>query len=285
MGAILAGVVLGLLAATKETFVLSVISVVLALIFIRGIPLKEVLLLHAFCMFSAAALSCAFVFGQLSAGALIGSGIWEWSKKGLSDETQYQPIWFFLSLILKTSPLVLGALLLLPTKNRDIRYWLFAGFGLVFFYSLIPYKTPWLLITALPPIYIALALSLSKKRHVLIAVAVATIFSSLPFANEYLANDDTSPEVRKFSNDVIERCQKVGESCKVFVGARWYWPLPYYLKSLEGKVSYAEGPKAIPLSEYSAVILDAKASIEPSGWSREEFKLSRVQRLALYLKN
>ena len=96
------------------------------------------------------------------------AGLWEtWSPmlhKGIAtgpgtEQEHHKSVYYFANLLIEYEwPALLGLiaspLLVLPARSRALRF--FALFGAASFvgYSLIPYKTPWCLLTVLPPLFI-----------------------------------------------------------------------------------------------------------------------------------
>lgn len=81
-----------------------------------------------------------------------------WSSRGASDKSGYvAPFEYFLKLILEFEPLVLFSILSLFvlsfTSSKWNWFWGVLGLAVLYAYSLIPYKTPWLILNTIWPLY------------------------------------------------------------------------------------------------------------------------------------
>lgn len=90
------------------------------------------------------------------------SGLWEtfaaWAKTGTEDEGHAKPLWHWAYLFARYEwPALLGLVAavfaLRPRENGLIRYLAIYGGGAFVAYSLVPYKTPWCIISILWPFY------------------------------------------------------------------------------------------------------------------------------------
>ncbi len=278
--ALLTGLVCGLLAATKETFVISVLSSILPLLYMYRsklrVPVRCLLIL-----FVGAFISTFVAFDSFTIPFELLSGVWNWSKTGLSDSTQFQPWWFYFERVAASSPLVVFALFALVSKDTFSKYLSVQGIIAFFLYSLIPYKTPWLLMSVIAPLGLAAALQMRTVSSAFQCSAIMLCLNFMPSTTAYLQLNDTSPDVRQLASEIETHCAEFDGTCEVFIGAKWYWPLPFYLRSLQGKVYYADGPRAIPLEKFDVIVLPVDAR-DVSGWSRKDFRLSRVQRVGIF---
>lgn len=96
------------------------------------------------------------------------AGLWEtWTPmlhKGIAtgpgtEQEHHKDVYYFFNLLLDYEwPALLGLiaspLLVLPARSRALRFFAFFGVASFVGYSLIPYKTPWCLLTVLPPLFI-----------------------------------------------------------------------------------------------------------------------------------
>lgn len=280
---LVAGVFLGLLAATKETCVISFVASLVALALTVKPPVN-VLAGGALTVAVGAVVGVSLGFSSLSGVADVPRGIWAWAEKGLSDATQFQPWWFYLRQLATSSPLAILGLVALMGRNSFSRYLAAQGFLCLLAYSLLPYKTPWLLVSVVPLLLMALGIETRRPAQALLTSTTAAVMYLTPASTAYLRLNDSSPDVRMLAHDVEATCARVGESCAVFIGARWYWPLPFYLRHLHAQVTYADGPKALPVDTFDVIVLPSQArGLE--GWMRREYTLSRVQSVSAFWRS
>jgi uncharacterized protein (TIGR03663 family) len=146
-----------------------------------------------------------------------------------------------------------GAILALILRRN--RFALFAGawaFGILAAYSLIPYKTPWLMLNftvplaiiggyAINEIYIWTTGLTSRMTALAIAlVALAVCGTQAVQLNFFHYDDDRYPYVyahtyREFlpmmtAIDQLAERAKTGKQTGITITAREYWPLPWYLR-------------------------------------------------------
>lgn len=154
--------------------------------------------------------------------------------------------------------LILGAAGSIVALIRRHRFGVFAGawaFGILAAYSLIPYKTPWLMISFTVPLAVISGYAvnelyrLNREWPVRLAAA-AVVLAALTVSgvqmvrlNLYHYDDDKYPYVyahtyREFLplvNKIEELAQRAGTGKKteVAIVANEYWPLPWYLREYE----------------------------------------------------
>ncbi len=196
-----------------------------------------------------------------------------WAKTGTQEHAH--PFSTYLTwLWLEESPTLLlgtfGALIAL-IRHRN-RFAVFAGawaFGILAAYSLIPYKTPWLMINFTVPLAIVGGYAIDeiynfdrslKSHFVAVAmVAAALIISGAQsvILNFYSYDDDRYPYVyahtqRRFL-DMVEEIERLanragtGTQTGITITSPDYWPLPWYLRNYEragffGKMTPTDEP-------------------------------------------
>ncbi|HKC62161.1 MAG TPA: flippase activity-associated protein Agl23 [Pyrinomonadaceae bacterium] len=201
--------------------------------------------------------SSFFTYWQGVGGAI--ESVQVWATTGTKEHAH--PFTTYLAwLSQEESPLLLlgsfGAMIAL-IRHRN-RFAVFAGawaFGIFAAYSLIPYKTPWLMINFTVPLAIvggyfineAYNFDRSLKSHfVAIAmVAAALIVSGTQsvILNFYNYDDDRYPYVyahtqRRFL-DMVEEIERLanragtGTQTGITITSPDYWPLPWYLRNYE----------------------------------------------------
>ena len=179
-----------------------------------------------------------------------------WAKTGTKEHGH--PWHTYLGWLLKEeAPLLfLGAAgSILALVRRRNRFAIFAGawaFGILAAYSLIPYKTPWLMVNFTVPLAIIAGYAVNEiynwgkgllKRVLALSVAVAALAicgTQAIILNFYQYDNDKYPYVyahtyREFIPlvDEIDRLATAagtGKQTGVTITAPEYWPLPWYLR-------------------------------------------------------
>ncbi len=183
-----------------------------------------------------------------------------WGKTGGSGFHGYKWHKYVAWLRDEETPLValaaLGALLSLWMTRR--RFPLFAaqwGFGLLAAYSLIPYKTPWLVLSMLVPFALAGGYAIDRLYRrgagwrgvslVVLSGCLAVMLYQTYQVNFVHYDDDTYPYVyahtRRSFHELIAEAERVAEraggvewrekaSFNIAVENQEYWPLPWYLR-------------------------------------------------------
>lgn len=188
-----------------------------------------------------------------------------WTERGFTEQGHQKPFNYYLLLILQYEfPLFILALLGLfyACKNRkniflrNISIWFILTFII---YSLINYKTPWLIINITLPMTILAAsgLNLIKKTKLKIILILITIiylaFFSIYFnfihpwqSDNPFAYVHTDPDVL---NLIKELNQNYKQNSSILIASDTYWPLPFYL---DGKnVEYLENIESVDYKDYT----------------------------------
>lgn len=198
--------------------------------------------------------SSFFTYWKGVGGALESLQIW--AKTGSKDHADHGWYAYFKWLMQEESPLLIlgaaGALLALIRRNR---FAIFAGawaFGILAAYTLIPYKTPWLMLNFTVPLAIIagyainqlydLGKSWTTRGPALILAAAALIVCGTQafILNFQRYDDDRYPYVyahtyREFiplvdKIDQLAERAGTGKQTGVTITAKEYWPLPWYLR-------------------------------------------------------
>jgi uncharacterized protein (TIGR03663 family) len=203
-----------------------------------------------------------------------------WSKTGASD-FHAKPFSTYLTwLVQEEAPILLlavvGAAIALfeVRKNRFVVFASAWAFGILAAYSLIPYKTPWLMLSFVVPMAIsagyacqALGRWLSRSLQVpAAALIIAAIALSIGAYQSLVLNfrqydNDAYPYVYTHSNRellaLIDKVERLAERDRkrqtaVTITSPEYWPLPWYFRDYPG-VGYVGNvvdhydPKASPM--------------------------------------
>lgn len=185
-----------------------------------------------------------------------------WARTGTSDfhgKPRDTYLWWLLQ---EEAPLLalgtLGAALALWRANN--RFALFAAlwaFGLLAAYSLVPYKTPWLMLNFIVPLAIAggygvnvfyqKGVAWKRTALALAGVAVAVGTYQAVVLNFFHYDDDRYPYVyahtrREFLQlvrDINRTAERVGTKTEtsIAVTSPDYWPMPWYLRDYK-RVGY-----------------------------------------------
>ena len=176
-----------------------------------------------------------------------------WGNTGFETSGHFKPAWYFLSLF------VIYEIPLLFTLILSVRWTRYAAnaafFGAIAFiqliiYSLIPYKTPWCMISLIAPFLLIPiqnlgALKLPKKAAYLLIISSISLVVSLYYYHQFYTNSysHTSPFNYVHSDKDYLFLGKALEDMSTLAplihtsGLVWieqsYWPLPYYLRNFK----------------------------------------------------
>ncbi len=149
---------------------------------------------------------------------------------------------------------------------RRLRVGVFYGFGCFLLYSIIPYKTPWLMLTSYVSFCLAAGFTLSTlfarwpgiwARIAVVAVVLFVIrdqYQSTQLVMRYAADSrnpyiyqHTSPQFKKLVDRIndIEALDPSTELTVAIGGEDNAWPLPWYLRSND-TVGYWQNPQETP---------------------------------------
>jgi len=187
-----------------------------------------------------------------------------WSKTGTGVQTKAWSTYLIWMWRKETIVLLLGSagigLALWRRGNRFAVFTALLALGQIAAYSIIPYKTPWLMLNFVLPLAVCSGYFLqdlylwvrnTSRKRIPIAVVVAAAGLSIyqTISLNFFRYDDHSyvyvyvHTVREFLPlvDQIERLSKqagTGEQTEIMVTAPQYWPLPWYLRNYEGAKYY-----------------------------------------------
>ena len=179
-----------------------------------------------------------------------------WTKTGTKDHTK--PLWTYLKWLIEEE----AALLLLGTmgaifalRNKRDRFAIFTAlwtFGILVAYSLIPYKTPWLMLNAIVPLAIASGYAIDRfsrlsvkdsqwRAAIIVIVCAALMLGSFQTINlNFFHYDDnrypyvyvhTRREFLLLVDSINAYAAKAGTGTQTTINVMSpdYWPLPWYL--------------------------------------------------------
>ncbi len=200
-------------------------------------------------------------------------GLAPWVARGVQGGGHRQPGWFYLELLVRYElPVVVFGLLGLWRARRSVlgrclAVW-FIGVALA--YSLIPYKTPWLLVNLTVPLVTLAAfgyLGLPGRRVKAAALLASGLFLGVmtltfnflmpwQFGNPY-AYEHTSADVLSLVSRV--KGLRQGQP-RVLIIADDYWPLPFYFHGLSVEYLRAmDAPDPAVMSRYDVLVVQDSA--------------------------
>jgi uncharacterized protein (TIGR03663 family) len=282
-----------IMTATKETWFISVgvlVCAVLGTIVWCRIPLKPVSGLRPGVRVLAAGLAVFLCINLLFYSSFFTNpqGPWDffraynvWSNTGV---VAHLGPWFrYLRWLSHMElPLLVGGLAgaMLAAWRRDNAFAVFTGLwavGIIAAYSLIPYKTPWLMLNFLPPLAVSAGYLVSWLARVNISgwrpllpvlggvVLAVTTFQTVRL-NFLRYDDDRQPYVYAHtSREVLALVDAVGDLVSrtpkripvvVMVPHEYQFPLPWYLRD----VAAGYPGKVEPLNEGIAIVTEGQAS-------------------------
>ncbi len=196
-----------------------------------------------------------------------------WVDRGLNEQGHDKPFIYYATLLLKYEfPLLILALLSLylafKGKNTFLRSFAIWFILIFIIYSLIPYKTPWLIINfTLPLAFLAsntihALYSKNKALSFIILLAAVIYLSYISIQTSFInisspTNDfayvHTNPEIMRIV-EIINQNYK--ETDKILVVSQKYWPLPFYFHGKDIYYLDNEEIKGYPSSsDYKFLIL------------------------------
>jgi len=183
-----------------------------------------------------------------------------WAKTSTKDHTQGGVFSYLQWLMQEEAPLlILGTMgALIALIRRQNRFAIFAGawaFGMLAAYSLIPYKTPWLMLNFTVPLAILGAYAVNEIHNIgkdlvlrIAAIGIAVVALTILTTQSVILNfhrydDDRYPYVyahttREFLamvNKIEELATRAptGKQTGITITSPDYWPMPWYLRAYE----------------------------------------------------
>ncbi|MDT5122114.1 MAG: hypothetical protein QOC96_1596 [Acidobacteriota bacterium] len=241
--------------------------------------------------------SSFFTYGQGVSGAL--ESLQVWVKTGTNDPSHVHPLSTYLIWLWQVQAplLLLGAVgALIALIRRRNRFTIFAGawaFGIIAAYSLIPYKTPWLMINFTVPLAIIGGYAINEIYNfedglrprilalTLAATALVVSGTQSVILNFYHYDDDQYPYVYAHSyrdllsmvNEIERLAKRAGTEMKtpITITASEYWPLPWYLRDYEGAAFFGS------LFDSNGHLLDLNSPVVVSSEKQEVEQSAELQ--------
>jgi hypothetical protein len=267
----LAGVFAGLMFATKETAILTVVCAAGAVAILR-IPIRwRDVVVGAF----TACVTAAILLKPAGLAALAASYVSVWLPRAVSDPKHIQGPVYYLVLLARTEWLALSLAALAIRKSGLPRLIAVYVLLLAFVYSAIPYKTPWSALTLLHGLMLLAAYSLRPTRGAVAALLVVAAANAAYAPISTWAYAETSADVFRLR----ERLGGVDRSTPVWViGSGNLWPLPWYLRDFGNVQWFTAVPNEVPM----APIILATPDMEPA-LTRAMYELPPPGRRFLYV--
>lgn len=184
-----------------------------------------------------------------------------------------------------------------PIRRRSQRFWLarylaIYALGALVIYSIIPYKTPWCLISILWPFSLLFGVFLQHLKNKKLAVAIGTLFLSISFIlclrlnfwhyadfSEPYVYVQTSPEINRLTTPLLAMAKKDPRNLHLRgqILLESYYPIPWILGDFTsiGYFSKTVPPKKLD-GDFIVVEASRSAAIEKQlhePYYREEFEL------------
>lgn len=223
----------------------------------------------------------------------------------------------FISLVVALNVLIASSFSLIPkarirfssylqfvfSKNlRLLRALSFWSLGVCLVYSLVPYKTVWLIINLTLPLLLVLATflallveSCNRRRKILgimlfFVVLVSSLFHAyrynfkIPYGSENpYSYVHTSAGMLEMIGDIEAYWKDKNPKASVLIGVNSYWPLPYYFRARKSGLGYLKTTEPEKYAkEYQVIIVDYTVHWDNKDWEKKYYRLSDVQEANVY---
>jgi uncharacterized protein (TIGR03663 family) len=240
-----------------------------------------------------------------------------WSKTGSKDHVQAATMYLAWLGRQELSLLILGALgaayVVLKPKNSLALFCALWSFGLIAAYSLIPYKTPWLVLNFIIPLslisgYVVQVIYDSDDRQLrLVAVVMAVALGlatyqsiDLNFVN--YDNDDTRyvyvyAHTTRGALELVDQVEQIakergGAQMGITIVSPDYWPLPWYFRNFDrvgyfGKMAASSEPIIIARDDQKSTMDEGFSALYrevPSKQPSGAYELRPGVKLLLYVR-
>ena len=242
-------------------------------------------------------------------------GVPQWVGRNQSDTGHFKPFWYYAKSVIWLSEPWLALVLACPIfalatrlALRPGRAYQFAVFSTAWtllsfvVYSVLNYKTAWLVINITTPAVLALAWWLAAlwqggmaANYAAIALLGAILGASAYTADLYnfkvafgksnpFSYVHTSQGMLDLAHDTAHYLRSHPRA-KVLVGVASYWPLPFYYRAIASQLGYMETKDpAAYAAQYDILIIDSRTPWNPpaSQWKKKYYRLSEVQEAYAY---
>ena len=240
-----------------------------------------------------------------------------WSKTGKTAHV-HPPYTYVLWLIRQEAPLLIlgvigAAIVVVKPKNSVALFAALWSFGLIAAYSLIPYKTPWLVLNFIVPLaliagYVVQVIWELERGQirivamVLFIVVAVSAYQTIDLNFVNYDNDDTYyvyvyAHTRRGTLDLVRNIEQIaaegdGDKTGITIMSRDYWPLPWYLRNFSRTAYFgditATSEQIIIANETQRAQMDTNFGevyrLVPSKDASGTFELRPGVRLLLYVR-
>lgn len=331
-----------LLICVKETFVVVGFSVLLALLASNYQRFGDIgrFIRSAYTQLFKAVLLALFIISFVYSAAFqwlpgikeLVFGIPQWIARGSDDVGHHKaPLYYLEDVLFRTEAGLLVAvalcLLLIPftwrklprfdAESSDKRLFVFLAtwtLSTIAIYSLIPYKTPWLVINISLPCILLVAHALSQVESLggnykrfsqlsclllflsSLSLSINYNYRSMPLLGGDLGNrlafQNENPFRYVHTLDVfsgleskIRKEMEGNPEARFLIAMSGYWPLPFYIREFRERVRYldTEDPGAYA-PNYELIMTKSNSPWRPEGWQRRVYRITKYKSVALYLR-
>ena len=304
---------LALAVTTKETITITILTLILIIFLnlkeIKKLQLKnqKKIILLSLIVFLVIYITFFTSFFTNTQG-LIGSikSYFPWLNRGFTELGHTKPWHYYLFLLLKYEfPILILAIIAIPkslrNKNlfaKNLLIWLLVT---LLIYSLISYKTPWLIINISVPMAILASqgiqiLKNKKLKYTVITISIIFLSMNSLDLNFLMPWQSTNPFAYVHTDkDTLNLVEEINynyqENSKILILSNEYWPLPFYLD--KKNVMYLDQAQTFSPADYPEYdifivkdeILDNNQNIEePENFKHGQYSLRKGIILHLFIK-
>ena len=241
---------LALAVTTKETITITILTFI-PIIFLNRKEIKKIQLknqkniillsLIVFLVIYIAFFTSFFTNAQ----GLIGSikSYFPWLNRGFTEPGHTKPWHYYLFLLLYEFPILILAIIAIPeslkNKNlfaKNLSIWFLVTLSI---YSLISYKTPWLIINISAPMAILASQGIQifknkKLKYAILTISIIFLSMNSLDLNFLMPWQSTNPFAYVHTNkDTLNLVEEINhnyqKNSKILILSNEYWPLPFYL--------------------------------------------------------
>jgi len=320
----LAGAAAGGMIATKETACLTFLSIALGLVLSRGAGLPRPGRAAATAFVGVAALVAVAFYSDLftEPAALLRpiEALRLWGARGVRADGHGKPWWYYASILGREEPVIAilaasGALVALRARDRFATFLAVWSGATLAGYSLIPYKTPWLILDPILPLALLGGTAIAaacrsalpavargspdpRRRLVALALALGAVFAAhRAYLVSFVRYDDdrasplvyvqTRRDVKRLMDriEAFARGRREGLAVPVEILSPDYLPLNWYLRDFTD-VSYYGKVIERPAAPVVIARVDSADEVEGllgPGYTRQNYRLRPGVDLCLFL--
>ncbi|MBN1594106.1 MAG: hypothetical protein JW941_12755, partial [Candidatus Coatesbacteria bacterium] len=237
-----------------------------------------------------------------------------WAETGAETAGGHtKAAFYFIEVLLQLEPLVLmlgvfGIVVTINSKDvfeRFVSLWAILDFII---YSIIPYKTPWLVMNIVVPLLLCAGCFVDRVRRALDDRPVAAVLSIVAFLGalfwsaslawdislvryddntEEIVYAHTFREINELVGDIEEAANSIkGSETKIYVFSEKQWPLSWYLHQFDSVYPHEITQRKVDSADIIVASIDQEDDIERYGKGRfvsRRFSLRPEISLTLYI--